>query len=103
MTKAERYRRCEEAYQVELARSASYLASCMTAESMSRCVDEVLRALVRDRGADDLPIFCKVLADRLLARRCADAAKLVIEWEAAARSTIPATPAAGNRRYNATA
>ena len=40
MTKAERYRRCEEGYQLELARSASHISSCMTEESTTRCIDE---------------------------------------------------------------
>jgi hypothetical protein len=88
MTKAERYRRCEESYQVELARSASHIASCLTAESTIRCIDEVLQGFVRDRGAADLPTFRAVLADRLEARRCATAAKLVAEWKAVARSTV---------------
>ncbi|GAB7522401.1 hypothetical protein [Paraburkholderia sp. 2C] len=102
MTKAERYRRCEEGYQLELARSASYISSCMTTESTTRCIDEVLRTFVQDRGANDLPIFRQVLADRLQARRCADAAKLVIEWKPVARSTLVAADA-GDLRYNATA
>jgi hypothetical protein len=97
MTKAERYRRCEEGYQLELARSASYIASCMTAESTTRCVDEVLRAFIRDRGAQDLPIFRQVLADRLQARRCANAAKLVLEWKPVARANVTADPIADGK------
>jgi hypothetical protein len=102
MTKAERYRRCEEGYQLELARSASYISSCMTELSTTQCIDEVLRGFMQDRGAHDLPTFRLVLADRLEARRCANAAKLVIDWQPVARSTI-AAPAPGGRRYNATA
>jgi hypothetical protein len=90
MTKAERYRRCEEGYQLELARSASYIASCITEQSTTQCIDEVLRAFVRDRGTEDLAIFRLVLADRLQARRCANAAKLVIEWKPGARTDIAA-------------
>ena len=96
MTKAERYRRCEEGYQLELARSASYIASCITEESTRRCIDEVLRGFVRDRGAEDLPIFRQVLADRLQARRCVNAAKLVIEWKPVARTDLAAGSSAGS-------
>lgn len=96
MTKAERYRRCEEGYQLELARSASYIASCITEESTSRCIDEVLRGFVRDRGAEDLPIFRQVLADRLQARRCVNAAKLLIEWKPVARTDLAAGSSAGS-------
>jgi hypothetical protein len=93
MTKAERYRRCEESYQLELARSASHIASCLTAESTTRCIEEVLQAFVRDRGAEDLAIFRKVLADRLEARRCARAAQLVNEWKPVARASNVANAA----------
>jgi len=98
MTKAERYRRCEEGYQLELARSASHISSCMTEESTTRCIDEALRAFIRDRGAADLAIFRQVLADRLQARRCANAAKLVIEWKPVARThtTADSATAAGS-------
>jgi hypothetical protein len=96
MKKAERYRRCEESYQLELARSASHIASCLTTESMNRCIDEVFQMFVRDRGAEDLPIFRTVLADRLEARRCASAARLVTEWKPVARSSVNAASNAGD-------
>ena len=92
MTKAERYRRCEEGYQLELARSASHISSCMTEESTTRCIDEALRAFIRDRGAADLAIFRQVLADRLQARGCAIGAKLVIEWNPVAQPNVTADP-----------
>ncbi|CAB3751248.1 hypothetical protein [Paraburkholderia humisilvae] len=92
MRETERRRRCEEIYQLELARGASHIASCITAESTMRSVDEVLQDFARAHGVQDCQSFCKTLANRLHIRGCANAAKLVLEWTPLAQSCAAAEP-----------
>lgn len=68
---------CQDLYSLELARSASHIASVLTPESRANAIAEVIEDFVIQYGETDLAVFLDMLADRLDKRGAAEAATAV--------------------------
>jgi hypothetical protein len=70
--------RCEEQYQLELARGASHIASTTLVETRDQAISDVKDAFVHLYGNADLPVFLAMLADRLRGRGAFEEAAAVV-------------------------